>query len=227
MPYSSEPATAPLIEPSPPMITTTSELSSHWPSVPVATPANEAPITPPIPARNAPTKKVTAKTMPMLMPSARTIAWSATPARMTMPMRVRLSHSHSSTPTTRAMAEHEQPAGGVALAEDLDEVGDGAGPRHRLREAAGAGEHLVGEDHRDRQRDQRLAQLLALVPAQEHLVHHEPDDRGDRRADEQRHDPRQHVDVVGRDVARPCRPSAAAPRWRCRRRAGTASRGPC
>ena len=29
----------------------------------------------------------------------------------------------------------------------------------------------------------------------------QPDDRGDRRADEQRDDPRQHVDVLGRDVA--------------------------
>ena len=183
------------------MITTTSECSSHWPSAPVATPANEATITPPIPARNDPTKNVTANTMAMLMPRARTIDWSATPARITMPIRVRLSHSHSKAPTTMAMAEDEQPAGGVALAEDLDEVGDAAGPRHRLGQAAGAGEHLVGEDHRDGQRDQRLAQLLALVPAQEHLEDHQPDDRRDRRADEQRDDPRQHVDVLGGDVA--------------------------
>ena len=100
MPYSNEPATAPLIEPSPPMITTTSECSSHWPSAPVATPANEATITPPIPARNDPTKNVTANTIPTLIPRARTIDWSATPARMTMPIRVRLSHSHSRAPTT-------------------------------------------------------------------------------------------------------------------------------
>ena len=44
------------------MITTTSELSSHCPSAPGATPANEAPIAPPMPARNAPTKNVMAKT---------------------------------------------------------------------------------------------------------------------------------------------------------------------
>ena len=36
MPYSSDPATAPLIEPRPPMITTMSELSSHCPSAPGA-----------------------------------------------------------------------------------------------------------------------------------------------------------------------------------------------
>ena len=37
------------------------------------------------------------------------------------------------------------------------------------------GEHLVGDDDRDRDRDQRLAQLLALVPAQEDLLDDEAD----------------------------------------------------
>ena len=74
-------------------------------------------------------------------------------------------------------------------------------PRHRLGQAAGAGQHLVGEDHGDGHRDQRLAQFLALVPAQEHLEHHQPDDSGDGRPDEQGDDPRQHVDVLGGDVA--------------------------
>ena len=163
------------------MITTTSELSSHWPSAPGATPANDAPIAPPIPARNAPTKNVMAKTTSMLMPSARTISWSSTPARMTMPMRVRLSHSHSNTPTTSAIAEHEQAAGGVALAEDLEEVGDRRRPDHPLGETAEAGQHLIGEDHRDRHRDQGLAEILALVPAQEHLLDDEAEDGGDQR----------------------------------------------
>ena len=86
------------------MITTISEFSSHCPSVPGAAPANDAPITPPRPARNAPTKNVTANTTPMLMPSARTIGWSSTPARITMPIRVWLSHSHRNSPTTSAMA---------------------------------------------------------------------------------------------------------------------------
>ena len=45
------------------------------------------------------------------------------------------------------------------------------GPRDVLGDAAEVGEHLVGEDDRDRDRDQRLPQLLALVPAQEDLLH--------------------------------------------------------
>jgi hypothetical protein len=40
--------------------------------------------------------------------------------------------------------------------------------------AAEAHDHLIGEDHRDGDRDQRLAQVLALVPAQQQLLHHEP-----------------------------------------------------
>ena len=51
------------------------------------------------------------------------------------------------------------------------------------------GEHLVGDDHRDRDRDQRLAQVLALVPAQEDLLDDEADDADARRRDEQRDDP--------------------------------------
>jgi hypothetical protein len=86
------------------MMTTTSEFSSQAPSDPVAAPAKEAPMTPPTPARKAPTKKVTAKTTVTLMPSARTIGSSSTPARMTIPIRVLVSHSHSATPTTTATA---------------------------------------------------------------------------------------------------------------------------
>ena len=48
-----------------------------------------------------------------------------------------------------------------------------ARPGDVLGDAAEVGEHLVGEDDRDRDRDQRLAQVLALVPAQEELLHHD------------------------------------------------------
>ena len=44
--------------------------------------------------------------------------------------------------------------------------------------AARVHDDLVGHDHRDRDRDQRLAQLLALVPAQQHLLHREPEQAG-------------------------------------------------
>ncbi len=46
-------------------------------------------------------------------------------------------------------------------------------PGDVLGDAAEVSEHLVGEDDRDRDRDQRLAQILALVPAQEELLHHQ------------------------------------------------------
>ena len=44
------------------------------------------------------------------------------------------------------------------------------------------GDHLVGDDHRDRDRDQRLPQLLTLVPAQEDLLHDEADEHRSRAA---------------------------------------------
>ena len=86
----------------PPMITTTSELSSQMPSVPLATAVCDVPITAPMPASAEPTKNAIMKTRWMLTPSAETIARSSTPARMTMPVRVRLSQSHSARPITSA-----------------------------------------------------------------------------------------------------------------------------
>jgi hypothetical protein len=51
------------------------------------------------------------------------------------------------------------------------------------------GDDLVGDDHRDGDRDQCLAEFLALVPAQERLLHHEADDGDAGRGDEERHEP--------------------------------------
>ena len=86
----------------PPMITTTSELSSQMPSVPLETAVCDVPITAPIPASAEPTKNAIMNTRWMLTPSAATIARSSTPARITMPVRVRLSHSQSARPMTSA-----------------------------------------------------------------------------------------------------------------------------
>ena len=58
------------------------------------------------------------------------------------------------------------------------------------------GEHLVGDDHRDRDRDQRLAQLLALVPAQEDLLDDEADDTDHADRHERGEDPLPGVDSV-------------------------------
>ena len=38
-------------------------------------------------------------------------------------------------------------------------------------------DHLVGDDHRDGDRDQRLAEVLALVPAEQQLLHDQAEDR--------------------------------------------------
>ena len=56
---------------------------------------------------------------------------------------------------------------------------------------------LVGDDHRDGDRYQRLPEILALVPAQKQLLHAETDDRDDAHGDEQRHDPLERVDLAG------------------------------
>ncbi len=60
-------------------------------------------------------------------------------------------------------------------------------------------EHLVGDDHGDRDRDQRLPQLLALVPAEEHLLDDQTDDADHRHRDERREDPLPGVDLGARD----------------------------
>ena len=56
-------------------------------------------------------------------------------------------------------------------------------------------DHLIGDDHRDRDRDQRLSEVLALVPAQEELLDQDSEDGDDRHRDEERDDPFPRVDV--------------------------------
>src|SRR3712207_8522451 len=50
------------------------------------------------------------------------------------------------------------------------------------------GEHLVGQDDGDGDGDERLPQVLALVPAQQQLLHEQAGDGDGRRAREQRQD---------------------------------------
>ncbi len=50
-------------------------------------------------------------------------------------------------------------------------------------------DHLVGDDHRDGDRDERLAEVLPLVPAQEELLHGETEDADADHRDEPRDDP--------------------------------------
>ena len=59
-------------------------------------------------------------------------------------------------------------------------------------------DHLVGDDHGDRDRDERLPKILALVPAQKELLHTEAEDGDARHRDEPRHDPFERVHLAGR-----------------------------
>ena len=60
-------------------------------------------MTPPRPASAEPTMNAIANVSWMLIPSAETMARSSTPARMTMPVRVRFSHSQSRRPMPTAI----------------------------------------------------------------------------------------------------------------------------
>ena len=90
-----------------------------------------------------------------------------------MPVRVRLIMPQSRSPTNTAQGEDEDAEERVADPEDADRdaLGERLGRRDLVGDAAEVAEHLVGDDDRGRDRDQRLAQLLALVPAQEELLH--------------------------------------------------------
>ena len=101
-------------------------------------------------------------------------------------------------------AENDEPRRRVDDARDV-QVGERvevARPGDVLRDAAEVREHLVGEDDRDRDRDQRLAQVLALRPAEEELLHHEARGRDDRDADERRNDPVREVDLRALEAER-------------------------
>ncbi len=57
------------------------------------------------------------------------------------------------------------------------------------------GDHLVGDDHRDRDRDERLTEILSLVPAQQELLHGEAEHADAHHRDEPRNDPLERVDL--------------------------------
>jgi hypothetical protein len=94
---------------------------------------------------------------------------------MIIPLRVRCSQNEAEDDQAR---QRVLDAGDV----EVDELVERPRPGDVLRDAAVVGEHLVGEDDRDRDRDKRLAQVLTLVPAQEELLHEQadPGDHGDR-----------------------------------------------
>jgi len=95
---------APTTLPMPPTMTTTRLASSSRVSSPGTMLSSTAPITPPMPARPAPSMKVIANTRFTLTPAADSIARSSTPARIIVPTRVRLSSHHRNTPMTMPKA---------------------------------------------------------------------------------------------------------------------------
>ena len=66
-----------------------------------------------------------------------------------------------------------------------------------LRDSAEGGEHLVGEYHRQCDRDQGLPEILTLVPAQEDLLDHHADHPDDRRRDKEGDDPAEQAVLGG------------------------------
>ena len=139
----------------------------------------------------------------MLTPSAEVICWSSTPARITMPVRVRWSQAqrHDARPRGRgrgrrgARPSSRSRGAGASTSRSVQpgQVRLDGDPVVEVRD------HLVGEDHRDRDRDQRLAQLLALVPAEEDLLDDEADGADHRHRDERREDPLPGVHVAADD----------------------------
>jgi hypothetical protein len=86
----------------PPMITTIRELSRNLSSWPGATDSTVPPKTPASPARADPRKNAAAKTSCTFTPSADAMAPLSTPARTTMPKRVRWMSSHKERPMSAA-----------------------------------------------------------------------------------------------------------------------------
>ena len=104
-PISRAPSAAPVIEPMPPTMTTTSDASRKRMSSPGARDWNVPPTTPARPASPAPKAKTATKTSWMRMPLAASMSRSSTPARIIIPIRVRLSSHHITTPMTTAAAK--------------------------------------------------------------------------------------------------------------------------
>ena len=123
---------------------------------------------------------------------------------MTIPVRVFLSQSQSARPTDDRGREDEEAGQRVLDAGDLDvdpPVED-AWPGDVLSEGPEVGDHLVGEDDRDRDRDQRLPELLTLVPAQEYLLDAEAEEPDQDRGDERRDEPLPEVHLLAQEPER-------------------------
>ena len=192
-PKRSDPATAPTSDPMPPMITTTSELSSQTPSWPCEMLPCEVPTVAPSATSAAPTANAIANVTWMLIPSAEVICRSSTPGADHHAGLRPIEPQPERDPDRRPERQHHEPRQRVLDAPDV-EVDEPARPPRPAdadgvpAEGLGAlgdvprevGDHLVGDDQRDGDRDERLPEVLALVPAEKQLLHRQAEDARSR-----------------------------------------------
>ena len=72
---------------------------------------------------------------------------------------------------------------------DRDAPVEHSGPGDVLGKGAEVRDHLIGQDDRDRDRDQRLPKLLTLIPTQEQLLHGKADEADRQRREHRRNEP--------------------------------------
>ena len=165
------------------MITTTSEFSSQLASTPGARLANDPPMTP-AEARQRRADDEGDREGELDVDAHRRDHVAVVDARADdHPAARALQPEPQAGADDEPEAEDDQARQRVLDAGDVevDELVERPRPGDVLRDAAVVGEHLVGEDDRDRDGDQRLAQVLALVPAQEELLHEQARRRRRRR----------------------------------------------
>ncbi len=239
---STDPTAAPASEPIPPMITTTSENRSHSPSRPCAIDACEPPtVAPNAASADADEERDRERRLDVDperrrhligrrhrrgSPCRSSCDGARARARARRRRRERASSgapASSSTPATwrstkRLVQPGQRDAHGVA-AEPLRAERNGA---WEVRD------DLVGDDHRDGDRDERLPKILALVPAQKQLLHGR--DRRARCMPIATSNGTTHSSVftsLGLEPEVRSPSSAAGSRTRCSHRGGRRRRAPC
>ena len=104
-PTSSEAISAPVIEPMPPITTTTKQMMRMLPPMPGYTDDSGAAIMPARAASATPPAKTTRYSWRMSTPRPRTMSRLLAPARIIMPRRVRFTTTYSATATTRQASD--------------------------------------------------------------------------------------------------------------------------
>ena len=118
-----------------------------------------------------------------------------------MPILVRLSASHISDADHDGAEQDDETHQRILQVDELaarshgrderhlDRPAEPGRHRHLVEVAAPAPQHQVGEDERDRDGDQRLAQVLPLHPAEDRELQHDAEQRDDHEGGDQGEDP--------------------------------------